>query len=50
VSLETHFPNALDLLAFVPYFALNGVSPSVFRSVLQVFAALMVAACFPGFD
>src|SRR5215207_285337 len=41
-SFETHLPNAL---ALPPYFALKAASPIVLRSVLQVFAALIVAAC-----
>ena len=40
--LETHLPNALDLLLFVPYFSLKAAG-SAFRSVQQVLAALTVA-------
>ena len=39
----THLPNAFDLFAFVPYFALNASRPAA-CSVLQDFAALIVAA------
>jgi len=39
---ETHFPNAFDLFAFVPYFALKAAG-SAFCSVLQALAAAIVA-------
>jgi hypothetical protein len=40
---ETHLPNAFDLLALVPYFALNAAAPAA-RSVLHDLAAAIVAA------
>ena len=40
---ETHLPNAFDLSAFVPYFAVNAAEPAA-RSVLHDFAAAIVAA------
>ena len=41
--LETHLPNAFDLLAPVPYFVVKAARPAA-RSVLQDLAAAIVAA------
>src|SRR5919198_2572982 len=40
---ETHFPNALLLLVFVPYFSLKGSTPMESRSAAHSFAAFFVA-------
>ncbi len=42
-SFETHLPKAFALLPFVPYVALNAVSPSCDRSALHFFAAFCSA-------
>ena len=48
-SFDTHLPNAFDLSAFVPYLALKGSAPIVFRSALHERAAF-TTACFSAAD
>src|SRR6185436_9938822 len=43
-SFETHLPNALALLAFVPYLSLNASKPISARSALHFFAAFFSAS------